>query len=132
MINMSEESQREMLEVLKQIQENTKPKPAPEPAKAEGFMEEFTAFLRKYGIIGLAIAFIIGGAAGRLVSALVTDILMPIITFFLPRGTWQEAVWVIGPVQLAVGHFLAAIIDFLVIALVVFILMKQLEKTNLA
>jgi large conductance mechanosensitive channel len=122
-----------MLAVLKQIKENTAPTPAPSPEKGpEGFMDEFLAFLRKYGIIGLAIAFIIGGAAGRLVSALVTDILMPIITFFLPRGTWQEAVWVIGPIQLAVGHFVAAIIDFLVIALVVFILMKQLEKTPLA
>jgi large conductance mechanosensitive channel len=130
---MSEENQQEILDVLKQIQENTAPKPAPPPGKSpEGFIEEFTAFLKKYGVIGLAIAFIIGGASGRLVSALVTDILMPIITFFLPRGTWQEAVWVIGPIQLAVGHFLAAIIDFLVIALVVFILMKQLEKTPLA
>jgi large conductance mechanosensitive channel len=129
---MSEGSQKEMLKVLKQIQENTKPKPAPKPKKAEGFMEEFTAFLKKYGVIGLAIAFIIGGAAGRLVSSLVADIMMPIITFFLPGGAWREAVWLIGPVQLAVGSFLAAVIDFLVIALIVFILMKQLEKTSLA
>jgi large conductance mechanosensitive channel len=75
-----------MLEVLKQIQKNSKPKPLPEPEEANGFIEEFTAFLKKYEVIGLAIAFIIGGAAGRLVSALVTDIMMPIITFFLPQG----------------------------------------------
>ena len=125
--------QRKMLEVLKQIQENTALKPPPPPEKGpEGFFEEFMAFLKNYGIIGLAIAFIIGGAAGRLVSALVTDMLMPVITFFLPGGTWHEAVWILGPIQLAVGHFLAALIDFLVIALVVFILMKQLEKTPLA
>jgi len=124
---LSEENEQEMLEVLKQIQENTKPKPPPEPEEAKGFFEEFTAFLKKYGVIGLAIAFIIGGAAGRLVSALVTDIMMPLITFFLPRGTWQEAVWIIGPVELAVGHFAAAVVDFLVIALLIFIIMKHLE-----
>ena len=129
---MSEDTQEKMLEVLNQIQENTKPKPPPEPEKAKGFMEEFTAFLKKYGVIGLAIAFIIGGAAGRLVSSLVADIMMPIITFFLPGGAWREAVWVVGPVHLAVGSFLAALIDFLVIAIIVFILMKQLEKTSFA
>ncbi|NIU84291.1 MAG: large conductance mechanosensitive channel protein MscL, partial [Candidatus Thorarchaeota archaeon] len=60
--------------------------PAPPPATPKGFQEEFLDFLNKYGVIGLAIAFIIGGAAGRLVSALVDDILMPIITFFIPGG----------------------------------------------
>jgi large conductance mechanosensitive channel len=128
---MSEEIQEKMLEVLKQIQENTS-KPSTQPDEGpEGFLEEFIVFLRKYGILGLAIAFIIGGAAGRLVSALVTDIIMPLVTFFLPRGTWQEAVWIIGPIQFTIGHFFAAIIDFLVIALIVFIIMRQLEKTSL-
>ena len=88
-------------------------------------------FLNKYGIIGLAIAFIIGGAAGALVSALVSDILMPIITFFIPGGAWREAVWIIGPIQLGIGHFVGVFIDFIVIAIVVFILMKQLTKTGL-
>lgn len=130
---MSEDTQQKMLDVLNQIKENTAPKPSPPPEKGpESFLEEFVAFLKKYGVIGLAIAVIIGGAASKLVSALVADILMPVITFFLPGGAWREAAWAIGPIQLAVGHFLAALIDFLVIALIVFILMKQLEKTPLA
>ena len=82
-------------------------------------------FLRKYGIIGLAIAFIIGGAAGRLVSALVTDILMPIIASFIPGGGWEQAIWNIGPIQIAIGHFVGVFIDFVIIALVVFILMNM-------
>jgi large conductance mechanosensitive channel len=89
------------------------------------------AFLNKYGVIGLAIAFIIGGAAGALVSALVSDLLMPVITFFIPGGAWREAVLALGPIQLSIGHFVGAMIDFLVIALVVFVLMKQLQKTGL-
>ncbi len=89
------------------------------------------AFLNKYGVIGLAIAFIIGGAAGKLVSALVSDLLMPVLAFFIPGGAWREAVLAIGPIQLSIGHFVGAMIDFLVIALVVFVLMKQLQKTGL-
>ncbi len=121
-----------MLRELQKIREAMEPKPAPPaPPAPTGFRAEFMAFLNKYGIIGLAIAFIIGGAAGALVSALVSDILMPIITFFIPGGGWREAVWMIGPIQLGIGHFVGAFIDFLVIALVVYVLMKQLTKTGL-
>jgi large conductance mechanosensitive channel len=121
-----------MLQELQKIREAVEPKPAPPaPPAPSGFRAEFMAFLNKYGIIGLAIAFIIGGAAGTLVSALVSDILMPIITFFIPGGGWREAIWMIGPIQLSIGHFVGVLIDFLVIALVVYILMKQLAKTGL-
>lgn len=128
---MSEEVQKEILEELRKIQENTAPDPAPPPAPPKGFQEEFLDFLNKYGVIGLAIAFIIGGAAGRLVSALVDDILMPIITFFIPGGAWRDAVLSLGPIQILLGHFIGTVIDFLIIALVVFILMRQLTKTGL-
>ena len=56
---------------------------------------------------------------------------MPIITFFIPGGGWRDAVWMIGSIQLSIGHFVGAVIDFLVIALVVYVLMKQLAKTGL-
>ncbi len=128
---MSEDVQKEILEELRKIQENTALKPAPPPVPPKGFREEFLDFLNKYGVIGLAIAFIIGGAAGRLVSALVDDILMPIITFFIPGGAWREAVLSLGPIQILIGHFVGAVIDFLIIAVVVFILMRQLVKTGL-
>jgi len=105
--------------------------PSPPPAPPKGFMQEFMAFLDKYGIVGLAIAFIIGGAAGRLVTALVGDILMPIITFFIPGGEWRKSILPIGPINLAVGDFVGALIDFIVIAVIVFLLMKQLAKTGL-
>jgi large conductance mechanosensitive channel len=128
---MSSDVQRQMLEELQKIREAVEPKPAPPPPAPQGFREEFMAFLNKYGVIGLAIAFIIGGAAGALVSALVADLLMPVITFFIPGGAWRELVLALGPIQLSIGHFVGALIDFLVIALVVFVLMKQLQKTGL-
>jgi large conductance mechanosensitive channel len=128
----SNDLQEAMLHELQKIREAVEPKPSPPaPPAPSGFRAEFMAFLNKYGIIGLAIAFIIGGAAGALVSALVSDILMPLITFFIPGGGWREAVWMIGPIQLSIGHFIGSLIDFLVIALVVYVLMKQLAKTRL-
>jgi large conductance mechanosensitive channel len=127
----AENLQQQILEELRKIREGLEPKPAPPAPEPQGFRAEFMAFLNKYGIIGLAIAFIIGGAAGALVSALVSDILMPILTFFIPGGGWREAIWIIGPIQLSIGHFVGALIDFVVIAVVVFILMKQLVKTGL-
>lgn len=128
----SQEIQQKILDELEKIREAVETKPAPPaPPEPKGFMNEFMTFLSKYGVIGLAIAFIIGGAAGRLVSALVDDILMPIITFFIPGGGWREALLVIGPIQISIGHFIGVVIDFLVIALVVLILMKQLSKRGL-
>ncbi len=125
------EFEKKMLEELQKIREAVEPKPTPSPTPPKGFGEEFMAFLNKYGIIGLAVGFIIGGAAGALVSALVGDILMPIVTFFIPGGGWREAVLALGPIELSLGHFLGVFIDFLVIVVVVYVIMKQLKKTGL-
>jgi large conductance mechanosensitive channel len=127
---LSDDSFEKLLEHVKVIRESVEPKPAP-PASVppKGFMAEFKAFLQKYSVIGLAIAVIIGGAAGKLVSSLVADILMPIVTFFIPGGSWREATLTLGPIVLMIGSFVGAVLDFLIIALVVFVIMKQLEKS---
>ena len=104
---MPDEVQEKILEQLTKIREAVEPKPTPPVAAApEGITAEFMTFLSKYGVIGLAIAVIIGGAAGSLVSALVSDILMPLITFFIPGGAWREATLVLGPVVMSIGHFM--------------------------
>ena len=127
---MSDDIQNKMLDELEKIRIAVEPKPAPPtPPAPTGFVAEFQAFLSKYGVIGLAIAVIIGGAAGKLVSSLVADILMPIVTFFIPGGAWREATLTLGPIVLMVGSFIGNVVDFLIIALVVFVIMKQLEKS---
>jgi large conductance mechanosensitive channel len=131
---MSEESvDREILQELQKIRESlAKPAPpAPQQTPPRGLIDEFVQFLNKYGVMGLAIAFIMGGAVSNLVSALVKDIIMPVITFFIPDGEWQTYILRLGPIQLLVGHFVGALLDFLIIALVIFTLMKQLKKTPL-
>jgi len=57
---------------------------------------EFIAFLKEYGVIGLAIAVVIGGKANALVTALVDGVLMPAVTFFLPSGAWRTATLDVG------------------------------------
>lgn len=122
-----------MLERLTEIKELLTPKPAPPPPPPAklSFSEEFMEFLNKYGVIGLAIAFIIGGAAGRLVTALVNDLLMPIVAVIVPGGEWRTTVLQVGPVKFLLGDFVGVLIDFIIIALVVFLLSKQLSKTKL-
>jgi len=129
----AKEQQEKMLEELKAIRELLTPKPAAAPAAPpkKTFSQEFMEFLNKYGVIGLAIGFIIGGAAGALVSALVGDIFMPIITFFLPGGDWKTAFIAIGTQQIKYGDFIGVLINFIIIALIVFLLVKPLSKTGL-
>ena len=87
--------------------------------------QEFIAFLKQYGVIGLAIAVIIGGKANALVSALVDGILMPIVTFFIPGGAWRTATLNVGPIHLLLGPVLGAAVDFLIVAWLVFWFSKK-------
>jgi large conductance mechanosensitive channel len=123
------EDERILAELVK-IREALTAVPAP-PPEPQGLWMEFIDFINKYGVVGLAIGFIIGSASRDLVNALVADILMPVITFFIPGGTWKEATLTVGPVVLSIGHFVGALIDYLIIALIVFYLMKTLKRTSL-
>ena len=95
---------------------------------SDGISAGFIAFLKNYGIIGLAIAVIIGAAVGKLVGSLVADIIMPIVTFFIPGGNWREATLSLGPIVLKTGSFIGSIIDFVIIALIVYLMAKWILK----
>lgn len=87
-------------------------------------MSEFMKFLKEYGVIGLAIGVIIGSKAGELVKAIVDGLLMPIVGLVLPSGDWQQLT--IGPFQ--VGLVLAALINFVIVAYLVFIFAKKVLR----
>lgn len=86
---------------------------------------EFMTFLKQYGVIGLAIAVIIGGKANALVTALVDGVFMPIVTFFIPGGAWRTATLDLGSVHLLLGPVLGALVDFLIVAYLVFWFSKR-------
>jgi large conductance mechanosensitive channel len=92
------------------------------------FVQEFKEFLNEYKVVGLAIAFIMGAAATTLVQSLVNNIVMPIITPFIPGGAWQTATLALGPIVLGWGAFVGALINFILLALVVFLIAKFILK----
>ena len=122
----------QMLEELRKIREAVTPKPAPPPPK--GIWAEFKDFLGKSGVLGLAIGFIMGSYIGKVVSALVQDLIMPIPGALIPGGDWRKALVSIpvgNGMNFAVGDFFGVIIDFLIVAAVIFVIAKYAEKMGL-
>jgi large conductance mechanosensitive channel len=93
-----------------------------------GMIQEFKEFLAEYKVMGLAVAFIIGTALTGLVKSLVDNIIMPVVAFMLPKGDWMTATADIGPIKIVWGAFLAALINFVIIAFVVFMIVKIVMK----
>lgn len=89
-----------------------------------GLIQEFKDFLNEYKVMGLAVAFIMGVAATALVQSLVNDIIMPCITPFVPGGAWQTATLSLGPIVIKWGSFLGQLINFIILAFVIFIIAK--------
>lgn len=94
------------------------------------FILEFKDFLKEYKVVGLAIAFIMGIAATALVKSLVDNIVMPLITPFIPGGAWREATFALGPIVIGWGSFVGEVINFAIIALVVFLVAKFILKED--
>jgi len=127
-------SQKEIVGELKQIRELLTPKPAPPPPPPKGLWAEFIEFIGKAGVLGLAIGFIMGTYIGKVVSALVGDIIMPIPGAFVGGGDWRKAMISLpigSGMNFAVGDFVGVIIDFLIVAFVIFVIAKYAKKMGL-
>lgn len=90
--------------------------------------KEFLAFIREYKIMGLALAFIMGTASTDLVKSLVNNMIMPFVGIFMSAGGWKSAVLNIGPLSLPWGSFLADLLNFVILAFVVFLIAKKFFK----
>jgi len=128
-------SQREILDELKRITELLTPKPAPPPPPPpKGLWAEFKDFIGKAGVLGLAIGFIMGTYIGKVVSALVSDIIMPIPGALITGGDWRKGMVSLpigNGMNFAVGDFVGVIIDFLIVAFVIFLIAKYARKMGL-
>jgi large conductance mechanosensitive channel len=124
--------ENEIVEELKKILEAVTPKPAPPAApKPVGMIAEFKEFIGKAGVLGLAIGFIMGTAIGKVVTALVADLIMPIPGALVPGGDWRTAkisVPIGSGMNFGVGDFIGVVIDFLIIAFVIFLIAKIAKK----
>ena len=113
-----------MLEELKKIRALLEKPPASAPPK--GLWNEFKDFIGKYKVFGLAVAFILGVYLGLLVQALVSDLLLPAIGLAFGAGMTNLATYTVS--VFTIGHFLVALITFLIVALVVFIMVKVVKR----
>ena len=124
--------EQEMLDELRKIREAVTPKPAPPaPPLPKGFVAEFMDFIGKSGVLGLAIGFIMGLYINKVVSALVSDIIMPIPGALISGGDWRKAIVTIpigNGMDFAVGDFVGVIIDFSIVVVVVFLMARYGRK----
>ncbi len=118
----------EMLEELKKIRELLTPAPPPPKEKPKNLAKEFLEFIKQYKILGLASAFILGLAVNALILSLAQDLITPIIGIFVPGFDN------ISDIKLGVfgiGNFIAAFINFIIIALIIFLIVKYASKIGL-
>ena len=91
-------------------------------------VKAFVGFLKQYGVIGLAIAVIIGGKFNELLKAFVDGLLMPIVGALTPSGDWRQLILELGPVKIQVGLMLGSFVDFVIVAGLVFLIAKKVLR----
>ena len=99
------------------------------------FVDDFKKFAFKGNVVDLAVGVVIGAAFGKIVSALVADLVMPIVALVLPSGDWRVSGLVLKEaadpkdnVVLKYGDFIGAVLDFFVVALVLFLIVSRIIK----
>ena len=119
----------EIVEKLEQIRELLAAKPAPPPPPPKGLWNEFKDFLENYKVMGLAVAFIMGVYLGLLIQSLVKDLLLPVIGLALPGlSDLASLEYAVGEQTFGLGNFLVALITFIIVAFVIFLLVKISKK----
>ena len=94
------------------------------------FIGEFKEFIMRGNVLDLAVGVIIGGAFQAIVSSLVDDILMPLIGIILGKVDFSALVAQVGDAQIAYGKFITAIINFIIMAFVIFLIVKAINKVS--
>jgi len=119
-----------MLEELKKISASLEKAPPPVPPK--GFVNEFKDFLSKYKILGLAVAFVLALYVGLLIQAVVKDFIIPLLGLAIP-GLSDLATYSVGVLNqtFGIGDFLVALITFIIVALIVFLIVKAAKKMKI-
>ncbi|HQO51485.1 MAG TPA: MscL family protein [Candidatus Woesebacteria bacterium] len=92
---------------------------------------DFLDFIREQGVVGLAIGFILGGSIRSVVDSIVNDLINPLLGLLLGKVNFSQAVWQIGSAQIAWGNFIATLINFTIVAAVVFFGVKGLGLEKL-
>lgn len=98
--------------------------------KSRGFWGEFREFITKGNVMDMAVGVIIGAAFKAIVDSLVNDILMPVIGIFVKTDSLTSVAVTVGSANITIGNFIAAIINFLILALVLFLMVKLMNRAR--
>ena len=96
----------------------------------KSFLEQFKAFAMKGNVIDLAVAVVIGAAFGKIVSSLVTDIITPVIGLLMGGVDFSGLSYTVGDAVLSYGVFVQSVIDFVIVALAIFMVVKGITKAQ--
>jgi large conductance mechanosensitive channel len=96
----------------------------------KSFINEFKAFAMKGNVIDLAVAVVIGAAFGKIVSSLVENIITPLIGLLMGGLDFSGLMYTVGEAEITYGVFIQSIIDFLIVALVIFMVIKAINKAQ--
>ncbi len=94
----------------------------------KGFLEEFKAFAMRGNVVDLAVAVVIGAAFGKIVSSLVENIFMPVIGILVGGVDFTGWALKVGEVNITYGAFIQSVFDFVIVALVIFMVVKAMAK----
>lgn len=98
------------------------------------FVSDFKSFIARGNVMDMAVGVIIGGAFGKIVSSLVDDVIMPVVSKIIGAVDFKDIIITLGTGEgapvLRIGNFVQNVIDFLIIALVIFIVIKQMNKVT--
>ena len=95
--------------------------------KASGFVSEFRTFIARGNVIDMAVGVIIGGAFSNITNSLINDIVMPILGIFTNSISFANLSVQAGPALITYGNFIQAVLNFLIMAFVVFSLVKAIN-----
>lgn len=96
-------------------------------SRKKGFLAEFREFALKGNVMDLAVGVIIGGAFSGVTSSLVGDIIMPLVGLLIGANTFAGLVISVGPTVIYLGAFIQTVVDFLILAFVIFLMVKGIN-----
>ena len=98
--------------------------------KTSGFFAEFKTFIARGNVMDMAVGVIIGGAFSNITTSLINDIVMPLLGIFTSSVSFAELTLHVGPAEITYGNFIQAVLNFLIMALVVFCIVKALNSLH--
>jgi large conductance mechanosensitive channel len=98
------------------------------PSCAMSLIREFVGFLKKFGVLSLAVGVLLGQQVNNVEKALVDDVVMPLVERALPSGHWETAVVQVAGASMKVGHLLEAVLHFVLVALTVFLVARLASR----